>query len=511
MNNRHIQASWHYHNGTKHPSGYLLDPRHRFDPANQPLLFKKYLNVEKIPLPLDLDPIGVSALEAISNHTLNSDPTATLDLGVVARLLYFSAGITKSIRYPWGYIKFRAAACTGALYHIELYVICGDLPGLSAGVYHFDPDKFSLDMLRQGDYRPNLIRASAGEESMINAPVVFVYTDVHWRNAVKYQAREYRHAFWDSGTILANTLAMASAHRLQARLVLGYVDQAVSQLLGLAASKEVPLALLPIGEGDGDPGKAPIQATELSFKTRPVSEYEIDFPAIHEMHGASSLLNEGEVAAWRNSLRGEDSASSAQASIPLGGYSPGEIPGDAIEKVIIRRGSTRRFAQKSITMQQLSTIIAKSTRGFPSDYLTGEDRSLNQLYLIVNAVQGLDSGSYVFHRGQNALELLESGDFRNMGGLLGLGQSLAADASVNIYFLADLHQVLDRFGNRGYRAAQLEASLTAGKMYLAAYAQRIGATGLTFFDDHVVDFFSPHAKDKSVMFLILLGIPAGRG
>jgi hypothetical protein len=25
-----------------------------------------------------------------------------------------------------------------------------------------------------------------------------------WRNAIKYQAREYRHAFWDSGTILAN-------------------------------------------------------------------------------------------------------------------------------------------------------------------------------------------------------------------------------------------------------------------------------------------------------------------
>jgi hypothetical protein len=33
----------------------------------------------------------------------------------------------------------------------------------------------------------------------------------------------------------------------------------------------------------------------------------------------------------------------------------------------------------------------------------------------------------------------------------------------------------------------------------------VGATGLTFFDDDVTDFFSPHAAGKSVMFLIAVG------
>jgi len=33
-------------------------------------------------------------------------------------------------------------------------------------------------------------------------------------------------------------------------------------------------------------------------------------------------------------------------------------------------------------------------------------------------------------------------------------------------------------------------------MYLAAYALRLGASGLTFFDDEVVQFFSLHAKEK---------------
>jgi len=86
-----------------------------------------------------------------------------------------------------------------------------------------------------------------------------------------------------------------------------------------------------------------------------------------------------------------------------------------------------------------------------------------------------------------------------------LGQEIPADCSVNIYFLADLKKILARFGNRGYRAAQLEAAILGGKVYLAAYAQHLGASGLTFFDDDVTEFFSPHAVGKSVMFLIAIG------
>ena len=67
-----------------------------------------------------------------------------------------------------------------------------------------------------------------------------------------------------------------------------------------------------------------------------------------------------------------------------------------------------------------------------------------------------------------------------------------------------------RFGNRGYRAAQLEAAVLGGRLYLAAYGQGFGASGLTFYDDEVTDFFSPHAAGKSVMFLVALGVPFKR-
>jgi nitroreductase len=87
---------------------------------------------------------------------------------------------------------------------------------------------------------------------------------------------------------------------------------------------------------------------------------------------------------------------------------------------------------------------------------------------------------------------------------------LPADACVGIFFLADLKRILERYRNRGYWAIQLEAGAIGGRMYLAAYAQRLGATGLTFSDDDVINFFSPHAKGKSVIFLLAVGNPLKR-
>jgi SagB-type dehydrogenase family enzyme len=123
----------------------------------------------------------------------------------------------------------------------------------------------------------------------------------------------------------------------------------------------------------------------------------------------------------------------------------------------------------------------------------------------VNAVEGLEPGAYVYHRDGHVLESLKAGDFRAQAGYLGLEQNLPADAAANIFFLADLETILGRFGNRGYRTVQLEAGILSGKLYLAAYAQRLSATGLTFYDDDVIRFFSPHAKGKSVIMLVATG------
>jgi SagB-type dehydrogenase family enzyme len=176
--------------------------------------------------------------------------------------------------------------------------------------------------------------------------------------------------------------------------------------------------------------------------------------------------------------------------------------------VIRRRGSTRASDRaRPLRFEELSTALARATRGVAADFVGAPGETLLDLYLIVNAVDGLAPGAYALHRGERALEMLREGDFRRAAGRLALGQVLAADAAVDVYSLADLSRVLARLGNRGYRAAQLEGGITGGRLYLAAYALGFGATGLTFFDDEVTEFFSPHAAGKSVMFLTALGYP----
>src|SRR5262249_45774862 len=193
------------------------------------------------------------------------------------------------------------------------------------------------------------------------------------------------------------------------------------------------------------------------------------------------------------------------ALVPLQPSADTEIPRDPIENVILRRGSSRKFTHTAINLTQLSTLLDRATRGVPADFLNAPGASLNQLYLVVHAVEGLDSGAYFLHRDLQNLEVLNKGNFREQAGYLGLEQELAADAAVDIFFMADLRSVLHRFGNRGYRAAQLEAGILGGKLYLGAYAQHLGATGLTFYDDDVTRFFAPHAKDKNAIFLVALG------
>ena len=68
--------------------------------------------------------------------------------------------------------------------------------------------------------------------------------------------------------------------------------------------------------------------------------------------------------------------------------------------------------------------------------------------------------------------------------------------------------MIEHFGERAYIVAQLEAGIVLGKLYLSAYAVKIGARGTTFFDDEVIKHFSPHATGKDVMTAIGIGIPA---
>src|SRR6267378_4233438 len=262
--NRNSDAASNYHNATKHSYNSIRTNAHFMDWSNQPLPFKIYPTLEPIRLPGEVRQSGVAALSAIAER-VSAQTRAAPDLEAVAQLLYLSAGITRRRKYSGGEIYFRAAACTGALYEVELYLVCGALGGLEAGVYHFGPAEFGLRRLRAGDYRGALVEATGGEAAIADAPLTIICTCTYWRNAWKYQARTYRHFGWDNGTLLANLLAVGTALGLPAKVVCGFVDDTVNALLDVDPRREVAFSLVPLAHDPAVPQQPPTRVSPLGF------------------------------------------------------------------------------------------------------------------------------------------------------------------------------------------------------------------------------------------------------
>jgi SagB-type dehydrogenase family enzyme len=485
-----------YHDRSKHSLESVRAGQHALDWDNQPLPFKIYPALDPIALPTDLPGSRRLALDAIGGGA-PSGPAHSVGVGALAHLLYFSAGVLRKRTYPGGEIFYRAAACTGALYHVDAYVVSGDLDGLAAGVHHFGPHDFALRRLRAGDHRAHVVAATGGAPHVAAAPASIVLTSTFWRNAWKYRTRTYRHCWWDAGTLLANLLAAAAALGVPAQVEVGFVDEMLVRLLGLDREREVPLAVIALGTDAPAPGTEPALAA-LDLETLPLSRHEIDYPILREAHAASSLASADAVRAWRG--RGlADAPPAGTPAIALAPVPASAVP-EPIEAVILRRGSTRRFPHESIPLPALATILHAAGAPQPLDA-----HAPSTCYLIANAVDGLAPGSYVVGPRGGGLDVLRLGDFRREAGFLGLGQALPADAAAALYWLVDLEPVFAALGDRGYRTAQLEAAIAGGRTYLAAYALGLGATGLTFFDDDVTAFFSPHAVGRSVMFHVAVG------
>ena len=495
-----------YHDRTTHSPASIRSSGHTLEWDIKPFPFKVYTELPAIALPREIDPLALDTLAAVASPRRAA---AALTLGELAAVLYYAAGVTRRKNYPGGgEILFRAAASTGALYQTEVYAAVGEVAGLEAGLYHFCPGDFALRRLRAGDVRAALA-AAAADETIASRAATIVLTGIYWRNAWKYQARAYRHLFWDSGTMLANLLAVAGGLGLAPRVLTGFVDVEVSGLLGLDPAREVALELVALG---AETAPAPAEATygAIDHPTLPLSSSEVDYPLVREIHSASSLATPDAVRAWRRPRADAVTAPRAHtANAPrvVALPAPRTAAGRSLGETIQRRGSTRQFGHAPLTAEELGTALWAAARAFEADVPAG----LVDLYLIANAVADVPAGAYVYRPAAHELELLAGGDFRNRSSYLCLEQSLGGDAAAVIYFLSRLDDLLQGFGDRGYRLANLEAGLAGGRAYLAAYAQGFGASGLTFYDAHVVEFFSPHAAGKDAIFVTALGRSAVGG
>lgn len=470
-----------YHELTKHSPESVRAGIRRLDWMDQPEPFKTYLDIQPAPLPRPAPDTRYPAAKAVLG--LPGD-RRELDLAELTRILILSAGVLRVRPQPSGKpVYLRTYACAGALYPIEVYLATGGVGPLEAGLYHYSPLDDSMRQLRAGDPRPYLLRSAGGRPTLGDAPATVILSGIPWRTNWKYQARGYRHLFWDSGMILANLLGLCAAGGHSSEVVLGFDDRELDLLLGVDGRTEMSICMVPIGYGEpaaAAPAEATSAAPPISPSVGRLSFRQREYPEVTEAHSQTSIRSPEEARFWQ------------QDPFPASPTLPADIAATGIERVIRRRGSRRMFTPASISRTEVEGIIAHSTYDLACDWGLG----LTQVGFIANAVDGLEHGSYSAVYG---VEQLGLGNLREKAKFLCLEQDLGGDAAATMFLLTDLEDATANLGKRGYRAAQLNAGVVAGRMYLCAYACGIGATGLTFYDDEVRKFFRTQADPMLVV------------
>jgi hypothetical protein len=284
--------------------------------------------------------------------------------------------------------------------------------------------------------------------------------------------------------MLANLLALAGSAGLRPRLLTGFADAELDRLLGIDGRLEATLAVLAVGQNEPGGGTA---FEPIALEVAPLSRAEVRYPIAEQVHTASRLRNEDEVSRYRAGLP-------PRPTMPV---AP-PVSGEPLEPVLQRRRSVRDFAFDPLPSSELSDLLARALGPIPADI-----GRLVRAVVVANAVEGLEPGVHDFEPPAR-FDLVRSGDLRRLAGYLVLEQYLGARAAAVVFLMADLDRTLAALGNRGYRAAQLEAGIVAGRLQVGAFALGWGATCSTFYDDDVTREVAPDRGD-SPMLCVALG------
>ena len=197
-------------------------------------------NVQRVSLP-PAGSAGQMSLEAALQQRRSVREFSRTGLGIdeLSQLLWAAQGIT-------GKGGLRTAPSAGALYPLELFVVAGDVDGLSPGVYQYRPKNHDLVQVSQGDLRRPLAAAALDQSWVRRAPAVLVIAGVYARSTKKYGQRGYRYAHIEVGHVAQNVYLQAAARHLSTVLVGAFNDGEVRALLGLPDDHE-PLGLMPVG------------------------------------------------------------------------------------------------------------------------------------------------------------------------------------------------------------------------------------------------------------------------
>jgi nitroreductase len=205
----------------------------------------------------------------------------------------------------------------------------------------------------------------------------------------------------------------------------------------------------------------------------------LTFPIALRAHAVSALADANAVREWRTEPPGEEP----------------KLDHDAITRAIRRRRSVRAYADRPLPRDELAELLRWSEAPIPADA-----PPVVRQVVTVASVDGLEPGIYDVEL--NLLAGRDERELREAAGFAAMEQEHPRDAAVNVFQVADLDAIVQRLGDRGYRWAQLEAGVRAGRLQIGAFMRGWGAAASTFYDDDVSRLLDTH---ESPLIMVAIG------
>lgn len=485
-----VRAIVQYHEYSSQSRGEVFARAPSIDWGPELPEYKPYPEAERVSLPA-LRPLaggGRSLSEAVAGPAVAAEaPSAgpqTLSRTALSTLLYHAAG---TIRLADGTIE-RPAPSSGALFPTEIYVAARQVDGLTAGLYHFDPEHHRLDRLTAR--LPTAAELGVPHEAaaLQRAPAALVLTARFQRTGYKYEDRAYRYATLDVGHLMANLQVAAAETGSVPRFVDRFDEEVSAATLGVDGVQEGVMALAVIEPGSW------ASATTLPMGFRypePPAKPDKAIGVTGMVHLATSLRAPPAPA----SAAGDDGGSPAPPRLLP---APRPAPTPALQAIIERR-SKRRFTDGPITLVDLGSVLADAIRPpvLSPAVLT---------YVVVNRVTELPPGIYRYLPARHGLQPVALGDVAKDAYSAGLSQDVVGDAAVVVILAAGRQAVLSGEGARGYRHVLLEAGVIGERIMLSVTARGLAGCPVgAFYDDEAARLIGAQGQQQWVLHFAAIG------
>ena len=480
-----------YHERSKHHLRRYAPGPGYLDWANQPDPFRSYAGTPRIELRLGADGVATRFNDVRAGHSSAPAPLTCESVAILFELSFAISAWKSYLGRSWA---LRCNPSSGNLHPTEGYLIASDLPGLSAGVYHYVSRDHALE--QRAVWTSPVPAIAHG--------VLIGIASIYWREAWKYGMRAFRYCQHDCGHAIAAVSYAAAALGWHTTMLDAAADDEVAALLGVDRSadytgteREEPDCLLWVGTADPpaiEPLVAAARAASWRGEANRLSPNHVEWPDIDRAHEATPK--------------------------------PGTTPHNRTTRPAALHLSVPRFDSAAATLyrQRRSAVDFDGATSIAAQaFYAMLEPLLPQpgappwnawpwaprvhLAIFAHRIEGLEPGVYVFVRDASALLPLKSAmardwrwqktgpahlplyllwahDTRDAAKLISCHQDIAADSCYALGMLASFHDV-----ERSpwlYPRLYWECGMIGQTLYLEAEAAGIRATGIgCFFDDEM--------------------------